>query len=178
MAKIGLRNIVYKTTTAGKELAKAVQADINITVNEANFYADDSISERDRSFQSGELSLQIDDFNDVHQVELLGHTKVGETDEIASGVDDTPPFVGVGFYAVKKVNNVRKYRAIWLPKVQFSEPSDTNQTKGQTIAFSAHEITGTIFVDDTGNWKYEQTFDTVAEAVTYLNSKAGIVVAP
>lgn len=177
MAKIGLKYPVYKGNTTQGVIGKAIQADIAITVNGVFLYGDDGVAESDKSFQSGTITLGVDDLSDEIQTEFLGHT-ADETGEItAKGVDDSP-YVGIGFYGVKKVNGARKYRAIWLPKVQFGEPNDTNATKGENVTFNTPVLEGTIMLDDTGAWKKEQTFDTEAEAKTYLESKAGIVVTP
>lgn len=173
MAKIGLKYPCYKGATTQGVIAKAIQADIAITVNDVKLYADDAIAESDKSFQSGTLTLGIDDLSDIIQTEFLGHT-VGTDDEIIAKGTDENPYVGVGFYGVKVVAGVRKFRAIWLPKVQFGEPADTNATKGDTVAFATPVLEGAIMLDDDGTWKYEQTFDTEAEAKTYLEGKAGI----
>lgn len=178
MAKIGLKYPVYKDSTGGGVIAKAIQADVSITVNNVSLYADDAIAENDKSFQSGTLTLGIDDLNEGVLTKLLGHTKDSESEEIASNIDDVAPFVGVGFYGVKMVNGVKAYRALWFPKVQFEEPADSMTTKGETIAFGTDSIVGTIMPDSTGTWKLEQTFETESAAVTYLNGKAGIVVTP
>lgn len=178
MAKIGLKYPVYKGVANKGVIAKAIQADISITVNNVPLYADDALAENDRSFQSGALTLGIDDLPDSAQAEFLGHTIDEETGEITANASDTSPFVGVGFYGTKKVNNIPKYRAVWLPKVQFGEPNDTNQTKGETVVWNTPVLEGIIAVDETGVWKTEQTFDTEKEAKTYLNGKAGIVDLP
>lgn len=173
MAKIGLRYPCYKGTNTQGVIAKAIQADINISVNDVKLYADDVIAETDKSFQSGTITLNIDDLSDTVQVDLLGHTKA-VTDEITANVNDDAPYVGIGFYGVKKVAGVIKYRAIWLPKVKFSEPSDINKAKGENTEFSTSTIEGMIIPDDSGNWKYEQTFATEALAIAYLQNKSGV----
>lgn len=174
MATIGLKYPVYKGETSQGVIGKAIQADISIEVNDVKLYADDAIAESDKSFSSGTITLGIDDLSDTIQTDLLGHAVDAETDEIiAKGTDDSP-YVGIGFYGTKKVGGVRKYRAIWLPKVQFAEPADTNATKGEIIEFQTPTLEGTIMLDDDGAWKYEQTFTTEAEAKTYLENKAGI----
>lgn len=174
MAKIGLKYPVYKSTTKSGVIAKAIQADISITVNDVKLYADDAIAESDKSFQEGTITLGIDDLSNEIQVEFLGHEVNEQTGEItAKGADDSP-YVGIGFYGVKKVNGTRKYRAIWLTKVQFAEPEDTNATKGESVEFNTPTLTGTIFLDENGDWKKENTFDTEAEAKAYLEAKAGI----
>lgn len=177
MAKIGLKYPVYKGAEKKGVIGKAIQADISITINDVKLYADDVVAESDKSFQSGTITLGLDDLSDDIQTEFLGHTKDTEGEITAKGTDDSP-YVGIGFYGVKKVNGIRKYRAIWLPKVQFGEPNDTNSTKGETVTFNTPVIEGTIMLDDNGDWKKEQTFDTEAEAKSYLEGKAGIVVTP
>jgi phi13 family phage major tail protein len=172
MAKIGLRYPVYKGATSEGVIAKAIQADIAITINDVKLYADDVIAESDKSFQSGTITLGIDDLSDAVQTALLGHA-VSDGELTASGTDD-PPYVSIGFYGVKKVSGARKYRAIWLTKVQFAEPSDTNKTKGETLEFNTPVLEGTIMLDDSGNWKNEKTFDTEAQAIAYLQSKSGV----
>lgn len=173
MAQIGLKYPVYKGKTKKGVIGKAIQADISITVNNVSLYADDAVAETDRSFQSGTITLGIDDLSDEIQAEFLGH-ETDESGEIIAKGTDAPPYVGIGFYGTKRVNGVNKYRAIWLPKVQFAEPNDTNTTKGETVTFNTPTLVGTIMLDDTGTWKNEQTFDTEAEAKSYLNGKAGI----
>jgi phi13 family phage major tail protein len=172
MAKIGLKYPVYKTATSQGVIGKAIQADISISVNDVKLYADDGIAESDKSFQSGTLTLGVDDLSDAVQTAFLGHT-VNEGEITAKGTDPNP-YVGIGFYGVKMVAGVRKYRAIWLTKVQFAEPSDTNATKGDTIAFATPVLEGTIMLDDNGDWKKEKTFATEAEAIAYLQNKSGV----
>ena len=174
MAKIGLRYPVYKSSTSQGVIAKAIQADITIETAGATLRADDIIAEAINSFQNGTITLGVDDLSDEVYSEFLGHAVDSETGEITANVDDISPFVGVGFYGVKIVNNVRKYRAIWLPKTQFAEPEDTNATKGETVEFNTPVLVGTIMANDDGDWKHEQTFATEAEAKTYLEGKAGI----
>ena len=155
MSKIGLKYPVYKSETSQGVIAKAIQADIAITVNDVKLYADDAIAESDKSFRSGTLTLGVDDLSDAVQTAFLGHA-VDDGEITASGTDANP-YVGIGFYGVKMVaGGVRKYRAIWLTKVQFTEPSDTNATKGDTIAFATPVLEGTIMLDDDGNWKKEK----------------------
>lgn len=173
MAKVGLKYLVYKGATNKGVIGKAIQADVSIAVNEVYLYADDAVAESDKSFRNGTITLGTDDLSDVIQKELLGHT-VDQTGEITAKGTDNNPYVGIGFYGIKKVNNDQKFRAVWLPKVQFAEPNDTNTTKGENTTFSTPTLTGTVMVDDNGDWKKEQTFATEQEAIAYLNGKAGI----
>jgi phi13 family phage major tail protein len=174
MAKIGLKYPVFKSDTTQGVIGKAIQADISITTNDAKLYADDGIAEIDNSFQSGTITLGIDDLSDEIQEALFGHA-VSDGELTASG-EDVSPYVGVGFYGKKVVSGVKKWRAIWLHKVKFSEPEDTNATKGESVEFGTATTEGTIVLDDNGDWKSEKTFDNEADAIAYLNDKAGIPV--
>lgn len=172
MAKIGLKYPVYKTESTAGVIGKAIQADISITVNDVKLYADDAVAESDKSFQNGTITLGIDDLSDTVQTAFLGHA-VSDGEITAKGTDNNP-YVGIGFYGTKRVNNVNKFRAIWLPKVQFAEPNDSNSTKGESVVFNTPTLEGTIMLDANGNWKQEKTFDTEAEAVAYLQAKSGV----
>ncbi|MDF2820186.1 MAG: hypothetical protein K0R15_627 [Clostridiales bacterium] len=174
MAKIGLKMMCYRGKTTQGIIGKAIQADISITSNNVTLFAEDAIAESDKSFQSGSITIGIDDLSDVIQADMLGHTVDAVTGEIVANRADIAPYVGIGFYATKLVNNVKKFRAIFLNKVQFAEPNDTNTTRGENVTFNTPTLEGTIMTLDNGNWKSEQTFATEAEAITYLNTKAGI----
>ena len=172
MAKIGLNYPVYKTATSAGVIGKAVQADVTIEMNDGKLYGDDALAEVDRSFKTGTLTLGVTDLSDAVQSALLGHAIASEI--MTAKGSDTPAYAGVGFYGVKMVNNVKYYRAIWFPKVLFSEPADANSTKGESIAFGTPVIVGTLFDDPTNGWKQEQTFTTAAAAQAFLDALAGI----
>jgi len=171
MPKVGLKYPVYKGASSGV-IGKAIQADIAIETNNAELYSDDAVSESDKSFKRGKITLGVDDLSDIVQREFLGHT-IEATGEVTGNENDQCPYVGIGFYGAKVLNRVRKYRAVWFPKVQFSEPNDNNKTKGENVEFSTPTIEGTIMKDSNGDWKKEQTFATEADAISYLNAKSG-----
>lgn len=179
MAKIGLKYPVCAklgstgTYSDGTVIAKAIKSDISIETNDVKLFADDEIAEFDTSFKQGKISLEVDDLSDTVYTMLLGHSKSTTTEEITCSDIDDAPYVGVGFYGRKVKDGVSSYRAVWFPKVKFAEPSDSNSTKGETVAFSTQTIEGTIIATD-GKWKYEQTFVTEAEAKEYLEGKASI----
>ena len=172
MAKIGLNYPVYKTATSAGVIGKAIQADVTIEMNDGKLYGDDSLAEVDRSFKTGTLTLGVTDLSDAVQAALLGHAIAN--DVMTAKGTDTPAYASVGFYGVKMVSNVKYYRAVWFPKVLFSEPADANATKGESIAFGTPTIVGAIFDDATNGWKQEKTFTTAALAQAWLDNLAGI----
>ncbi len=176
MAKIGLQNFLYGILTEAsdgtpsygtpKKPAKAISCSVSITNNEAKLYADDVLAESDTSFNSGTVTLGIDDEDVTIMGELLGHT-VTNGEIVRSGAD-VAPYVGLGRIVTKMVNNAYKYKVEFLCKVKFSEPSQEENTKGENLEFATSTIEGTIASLADGTWSRAETFDTIADARTYL----------
>ena len=178
MAQIGLNNFRYGILTeaadgtpsydSAKKPAKAVSCNVSITNNSAMLYADDGLAESDTSFQSGTVTMGIDDEDITTMGELLGHTV---TDGVMTrNANDVAPYVGLGRVVVKMINNVRKYKVEFLYKVKFSEPSQENQTKGESLEFSTSEIEGTVAALANGDWSITKVLDAQDAAITYLES--------
>lgn len=176
MAKIGLNNFRYSILTeaedgtpsydGAKKPAKAISCNVEISSNEAALYADDALAESDSSFQSGTVTIGIDDEDLETMATLLGHTIT--EGEMTRSADDTAPYVGLGRIIVKMINNVRKYKVEFLYKVKFTEPSQEDNTKGESLEFSTSEIEGTVASLADGKWSIAKTFDTKTEAISYL----------
>ena len=177
MAKIGLNNFRYSKLTEGtdgtasyagaKKPAKAVSCKVDVTTNSASLYADDAIAETDNSFGGGTVTIGIDDEDVNTMADLLGHT-VSEEGEMVRNSNDTAPYVGLGRVVVKMVGGVYKYKVEFLYKVKFSEPSQEDNTKGESVEFTTSELEGTVATLENGDWSKTKTFDTKTEAITYL----------
>lgn len=189
MAKIGLKYPVCAllsesgTTasySAGAVLAKAISANISIETSDVKLYADDGISEFDKSFIKGSVSFNIDDISDAMKVLLLNYTEGAEVDaaisskEMSATTATTPAFIGLGFYSKRLKSNVASWRAIWFKKVQFKEPNQESTTKGETVEFKTPTLEGDITACCDTKWKEEGTFSTEAGAIAWLNAKSGI----
>ena len=176
MAKIGLQNFLFGllteasdgTATYGEAIkpARAISCNVSITNNDGKLYADDAIAETDTSFQSGNCTMGIDDEDLGTMATLLGHEITNG--ELVRNVNDVAPYVGLGRIVTKLINGAYKYKVEFLKKVKFSEPSQEDQTKGENVEFGTSEIEGTIASLADGSWSVAKTFDTMAEARTYL----------
>ncbi len=178
MAKIGLNNFRYSVLTeasdgtptynGAKTPAKAISCTVDISNNEATLYADDAIAEADTSFQGGSVTIGIDDEDQTTMAALLGHNVDEQTGEMVRNANDIAPYVGFGRVITKMVGGAYKYKVEFLYKVKFAEPSQEDNTKGESLEFATSEMEGTVATLANGNWSVTKTFDTKAEAITFL----------
>lgn len=179
MAKIGLNNLWYALLTEGsdgtpsysakKSFGKAINANVSISNNSAMLYADDSLAESDTSFQSGTVSLGVDDDREATFAEVLGHT-ITQEGNVTRNVNDVAPYVGLARIIVKLVNNVKLYKVEILYKVKFSEPSQDDNTRGESVEFSTPTIEGVVSALANGKWSEAQTFTTKELALAYIDT--------
>lgn len=191
MAAIGLNYSVYAALTendsagthtygTGKHGRKLIKADIKINTTNDPLYADDGIAESLKEFIDGTITMNQDDISDTMKTDFIGNTTksltVGEDSvtEVVSKDTDISPYVGIGFIQPKIVDKVRKYRAIFLPKVQFAEPDETAETKGKNISWQTPSIVGTIMRRNDGVWKEETTVTDLDTAIAYIKSKVNL----
>ena len=184
MARIGFRkakyNLIdgdkYKALTGSKvpEFEKVVDEKFAPEYNTAELYANDALCESDYSFKKGTLSLTVADDEDEFVAAIMGNTVT--SGEVTSSVDDTAPEVGYGHILPKLVNNVKKYKVEFFPRVKFTKVTTDNKTRGESIEFSTTAIEGTVYPLEkevnglaVGTWEKHQTFATLAEAETYLD---------
>ena len=178
MAKIGLDNFRYGILTeeadgtpvygVAKKPGKAISCNVSISNNTAKLYADNVLAESDTSFQSGTVTIGLDEDDITTQADLLGHTV--EDGVLIRNSNDAAPYVGLGRIITKMVNGAYKYKVEFLAKVKFGEPSQENQTKGESVEFGTVELEGTVAALANGEWSNAKTFDSYSAAVSYLES--------
>lgn len=180
MAKIGVQNFLYGILTetnntatygAGLKPGKAVSCTVNISSNDAKLYADDGLAESDTSFQSGTVSMELDNADITTQATLLGHKLTG--DVMTRNANDVAPYVGLGRIVTKMVAGTYKYKVEFLCKVKFSEPNQENTTKGESVEFGTTTLEGIVSTLANGDWSKTETFDSLSSAQTYLESLFG-----
>lgn len=178
MAKIGLKNFLFGVLTeqedgtatygVAQKPAKAISCNVSITNNSATLYADDALAESDTSFQSGTVTIGIDDENLAMMATLLGH-EITDGNMVRNS-NDVAPYVGLGRIITKMVSGSLKYKVEFLNKVKFGDPSQDDTTKGESLEFGTMEIEGSVSTLANGDWSIAETFDSMADAQEYLNS--------
>ena len=180
MATIGLDRLYYAKITEGENgdetyatpvsLAKAMTAELSVELAEATLYADDGAAEIVKEFQSGTLTLGVDDIGVIAAEDLTG-AKIDDNKVLISASEDGGTPVAIGFRA-KKANG--KYRYFWLYRVKFGVPATNLATKGESITFSTPTIEGTVLrrnkLDGQGNhpWKAEVSEDDTGVAAATI----------
>jgi len=188
MARIGLKypvaaKILTESPTStptydtGFNFGYAVEANVSIESSESELYADDMLVESDSSFAGGTIDIGIDHLSDIDYATFLGHTVANESGVtvVKASTEDQAPFFGVGYVRVIKKAGIKKYRAIWLYKVKFSEPNDEGATKGKSVEFATESISGAILTLANGSWKDRATFATENDAKAWIALRAGLI---
>ncbi|MBU5627706.1 phage tail protein [Oscillibacter sp. MSJ-2] len=149
MATIGLDSIYYSIITDGEsgetyatpvKLAKATKADLSVEFSEGTLYADDALCEAVKEFKSAKLTLGVDDLSAAAASALTGAT-IDQNKVLVHNAEDSAPYVAIGFRAKKSNGNYRYY---WLYRGKFGIPSDSLETKGDSIKFAEKSIEGTF----------------------------------
>lgn len=90
--------------------------------------------------------------------------------DYTSNSEDMAKDVGFGHIVPKIVNNVRKYKVEWFPKVRFKPFIPDATTKGSSLEFTTPSVEGTIIPLQDGTWEKHATFAKEADASAYLDS--------
>ena len=184
MARIGVRWPVYNTYTVtqnadgtetesdgvGKVFGKAMSEDISITADSIIQYANDAEAEVSAPFTGGTIKSELNDITDTAEAEACGHT-VTVDGELIANEDDEAPYMRRGFVVPILVDNVKKYMGRVYPRVKYAPPSENFATKAKALTFTGVTMQGTIMRNKDGDWKWQQTFSTLAEALAYVHTK-------
>ena len=179
MAKIGLNNFRYSIATVNASTGavtyagatkpgKAVSFSLTVTKADAELYADDVLAESDYTVTGGDVTMGLDRFDLTTMAAILGHTITDG--EVVDSTADVAPYVGLGRVVPVMVDNAKKYRATVLALVKFSDPDDSDTTRGESVEFGTYEIPGKLIIPASGEWRKQKVFDTEAAAISYVES--------
>lgn len=186
MAFVGLQYVVGaplksdgKAYDKGFVIGKGINVTLTPNKNDVTLYADNGAAETDKTLRDITLSINVDDLDAPTYAKVLGHDVTGEagSESVVLKNSDVAPFLGVGFIKNRIKNNVPTFCAVWLNKAQFSEPTDTADTKGESTNFQTSTIEGTSYNVEDGSFMEKHYFDTLDKAKAFLNEKAGITAA-
>lgn len=201
MARIGLNNLVaaevntpeygsLPTYKAGFMVGAAIEADISITMNDNNLYADNRVVNVDKSFSTGTITLGVDEFGSGTEATqrtvealLTGGKLVTKDGEECIDFGESPKLntVGLGWIVPGRYRDTetKYYEAVWYWQVTFGGIGDENAaTKQGNITWNTPTIEGIIKpvpgVDSETNIRRKTRFETEMEAIVWLNILANI----
>ena len=164
----------------GFVVAEAVSANLSWNRADGHFYGDDVELDSDNGVLGYTISFEPSGLSAANRQKLLG--EIVATDEYTV-TDAASPDVGFGYIRVMRTKGASTvtttYEAWWFQKLKFSVSSEETRTKEQNIEWRVPTLEGIgagVSLDATGRLSFAQhkTFDTLAGAKAYLNSKAGI----
>ena len=151
---IGLSNLYYAklvddpttgaaTYEAPVRIPGVITANVNPNSSNDTLFADNGPYDTVTTLGQVSLEMNVADLPLDVQAALFGHT-------IAGGVlirksSDTPPWVAVGFKALKS-NGSSRYT--WLAKGKFGLPEQNNETKGDSANFQTPTASGSFVKRD------------------------------
>ena len=183
MAEIGMQYPVWaemlteSTYGTGMVMGKAVSANLQWQKEDNELYGDDAVAETDQSITGYTLDISTTYLEEGVESAILG-LEVDSSGEFTI-TDADPPYGGTGYIRVLKRNNTRLYKAVWYPKVQFSHPNETTNTKQKSISWGTPTLNGTaagLYVDSSDKLRYQlhKTFSTIADAKSWLNTMLNV----
>lgn len=155
MPLVGLKDIhiavmkedgTYETPV---KISPAMNATITPNINTATLFGDDRAVETAESLGDIDVTIGTTDLTTEEYALLLGKT-VNSDGVVIDSAEDVAPYVAMGFRAMKSNG---AYRYVWLYKGKFGIPSDTHQTKGDTVEFQTPSITAKFVTRDDGKWR-------------------------
>ena len=177
MARIGLNNFRYGLLTEAQDgtpsyagaliPGKAISCNVEISNNSAKLYADDVEQETDTSFAGGTVTIGLDRADYTTQATMLGHT-YSEENGMVRNSNDVAPYIGFGRVIKLMIDGALKWKVEFLYKVKMAEANQTDTTEGETVEFGTVEMQGQVMQLANGNWSIAKTFDTKADAISYL----------
>lgn len=173
MAKLNVATGIY---SGAFKCGAAINTTVTPNYNTAAIFAD-NVQEADvRELKNATVELGVSTLPIKAGEVLFGHkiTEDEDEDEV-SNIDDSGSYVGYGFITAEMISGEKKYRGCFLPKVQFSEGTESYKTKGDSIEFSTPSISGTAIGNNAKDWRIKSKyFDTEKKCDAWILKKMGL----
>lgn len=158
--------------TDGSGFGKAVRVEITPNYVDTGEYGDVNDLDQKKEFAYADITLGINRIPEDGESIVLGYTQDGQ--EIQSSDMDESEYIGLGLLKRESVGNQKFFMALWLHKVKLWEDSDSQETKGESIDYVTPTLSGRAEPDSAGQWRSNRRFETRSEAISWLESKAGM----
>lgn len=170
-------------------VGKAIQLVDTPTVSRVSLYADDIEAESDGRVSSRVLTLGTSSIPRKCAADMFGvaFEQSSDSDEekyetLTYTGEADGEYLGFSIIRGEVTDGVKSFIVTFYPKVKFDQPAETYATKGETLTFGTHSITGkavpdSLMLDGNGKSieKKEYIFNTSSEAIAYQKTLGGLV---
>ena len=156
-------------------------ASLSYETEDGEFYGDDALLDVSNGVQAYTLEFESTGLKDDAREKMLGEVKYGDNYTITGAPS---PEVGFGYIRRMRDDSSGKveetYQAWWFYRLRFAKPNEEARTKERNLEWRTPTMTGRglgVFLDEADeypNFAEHETFDTLAAAKTFLNTKANI----
>ena len=168
---------LYAVSTAGVvsySSGQVLARGVNVTVTpddpgDNNFYADNIVAETASAGSgTGEISLTVDGLKDAANKLIYG-LPAATGGWTHYGLDQSIPYVGIGFVIRTQEDQAVKYVPCIIRKAKFDDNTIEAATQEDSIDWQTSELTGKYMRDDSSDasWKWlgsEESTESAAEA--------------
>ena len=191
--KVGVKRFTYaKYVSGGNGSAvtytggvmttdRTVRVEYSVERDDGSFAADDHIVDRDNSVVGCTATVELASLSKEMAADILGWVQEGQNSTEYHETEDEAPYIGCGWaFHVKDPGATKKYRGVWIWKIQMGLESDAATTKGERMEYQTETITGGgmgVQLETGGKIKFRAVmFDCadLAAVENWLKGKAGI----
>lgn len=136
--------------------------------NEGSLPGDDTIVLYEKNFKDGTVDAESVFLPMKDAAAILG-ASCDESNGLAHGADDVPPYIGYGF-TTRHVGKQGKYfQTVFYPKLRANPTAETYDTRGESISFATDKMSFRWEVPLCRKHKIVKDFASEAEATKYLD---------
>ena len=168
------------TYGTGFVIQEARNATVNREYQNNPLYGDDRIVDDDNGMTGLTISFEPTGLSDDDRKKLLGEEESEVTGISGQWVSDNEtPWGGFGYIRKMRLNGTKKFEAWLTLKIKFQEETMTTSTKEGSITWNTPTLNGRaagLYVDSSDKLRFQlhETFDTIAAAKAWLNTRLNV----
>lgn len=175
----GADSVSYK---AGGFVGRAMEYEMDPTYADTSEYSDMNDTDPDEEFAYADITLKTAETSGDFEMGVLGAESITEETTV-DNEDDSAVFrietlrykdlskkalIGLGLIRPQRYKGSTFWIMTWLYKVHILSIKDSTETRGKDINYSTPEIKARVIPSDSGKWKKDITFPSLAEAKRFL----------
>ena len=159
------------TYSGGVVVGELISANMTVTLASGEIWGDNKKIESISEFASAAIPMETVDMVDASAEVIYGVTVTDGEAHYKPG--DEAPYGGLCYIKNIQRGSKKLFKGYFYPKAQAAVGNDNAQTKGSSITFQTTTTNFSIMAPlyDEGSWLITKTFETLAEAKTWIETK-------